>query len=71
MDHYPWVSLDDRKAATWRTAWGFGPRPGRGRWTVIDEDHRTVAPVEAWLEAHRQLWSPNTVRGVTSIFDDI
>ena len=22
-----------------------------------------MAPVEEWLEAHRQLWSPNTVRG--------
>jgi integrase len=30
---------------------------------VIDEDYRTVAPVEEWLEAHRHLWSPNTVRG--------
>ncbi|MCA1681606.1 MAG: site-specific integrase [Actinobacteria bacterium] len=36
-----------------------GPRT----WTVIDEDYRTVAPVEEWLEAHRHLWSPNTVRG--------
>ena len=24
---------------------------------------RTVLPVEDWLEAHRYLWSPNTVRG--------
>jgi integrase len=30
---------------------------------VIDEGYRTVAPVEEWLEAHRHLWSPNTVRG--------
>ncbi|MEU4584446.1 tyrosine-type recombinase/integrase [Kitasatospora aureofaciens] len=30
---------------------------------MIDEKYRTVAPVEEWLEAHRQLWSPNTVRG--------
>jgi integrase len=30
---------------------------------VIDESYRTVAPVEEWLEAHRHLWSPNTVRG--------
>jgi integrase len=30
---------------------------------VIDENYRTVAPVEEWLEAHRHLWSPNTVRG--------
>jgi len=38
--------------------------PGGGRtWTVVDGSYRTVAPVEEWLEAHRQLWSPNTVRG--------
>ena len=37
----------------------FGPRT----WTVIDEGYRTVVPVEEWLEAHRHLWSPNTVRG--------
>jgi integrase len=30
---------------------------------VIDEKYRTVAPVEDWLETHRHLWSPNTVRG--------
>ncbi|MFG2987457.1 hypothetical protein ACGFYQ_40655 [Streptomyces sp. NPDC048258] len=30
---------------------------------MIDEKYRTVAPIEDWLEAHRQLWSPNTVRG--------
>ncbi|WP_329356541.1 tyrosine-type recombinase/integrase [Streptomyces anulatus] len=30
---------------------------------MIDEKYRTVAPVEDWLEAHRPLWSPNTVRG--------
>jgi hypothetical protein len=30
---------------------------------VIDENYRTVAPVEEWLEANRHLWSPNTVRG--------
>ena len=38
--------------------------PGGGRtWTVVDGSYRTVAPVEEWLEAHRQVWSPNTVRG--------
>lgn len=31
-------------------------------WVVIDEAYRTVGPVEQWLEAHRFLWSPNTVR---------
>jgi integrase len=30
---------------------------------VIDGSFQTVAPVEEWLEAHRYLWSPNTVRG--------
>ena len=39
------------------------PPSGARTWTVIDADHRTVAPVEQWLEAHRHLWSPNTVRG--------
>ncbi|MDN5916931.1 MAG: tyrosine-type recombinase/integrase [Pseudonocardia sp.] len=40
-------------------------RTGHGErtWTVLDGQHRTVAPVERWLEAHRHLWSPNTVRG--------
>lgn len=39
------------------------PSSGRRTWTVVDERYRTVAPVEEWLEAHRLLWSPNTVRG--------
>ena len=39
------------------------PSSGPSTWTVIDADYRTVAPVEEWLEAHRCLWSPNTVRG--------
>jgi integrase len=39
------------------------PSGGRRTWTVIDEKYRTVTPVEEWLEAHRHLWSPNTVRG--------
>jgi integrase len=39
------------------------PSSGPPTWTVIDADYRTVAPVEEWLEAHRCLWSPNTVRG--------
>lgn len=30
---------------------------------MVDEAFRTVTPVEDWLEAHRSLWSPNTVRG--------
>jgi Phage integrase, N-terminal SAM-like domain len=38
--------------------------PGGGRtWTVVDGSYRTVVPVEEWLEAHQQVWSPNTVRG--------
>lgn len=39
------------------------PSGGKRTWTVIDEKYRTVGPVEEWLEAHRLLWSPNTVRG--------
>lgn len=39
------------------------PRGGPRTWTVIDAHYLTVAPVEEWLEAHRYLWSPNTVRG--------
>jgi len=30
---------------------------------VVDASYATVGPVEEWLEAHRHLWSPNTVRG--------
>jgi integrase len=30
---------------------------------VVDASYQTVGPVEEWLEAHRHLWSPNTVRG--------
>lgn len=32
-------------------------------WTVLDGSYATVLPVEDWLDAHRHLWSPNTVRG--------
>src|SRR5680860_1519632 len=39
------------------------PCGGPRTWTVIDGSYQTVAPVEEWLEAHRYLWSPNTVRG--------
>ncbi|MFI6958482.1 tyrosine-type recombinase/integrase [Nocardia sp. NPDC050408] len=39
------------------------PSSGRRTWMVIDRSHRTVGPVEEWVEAHRHLWSPNTVRG--------
>ena len=39
------------------------PSGGTRTWTVIDGSFQTVAPVEEWLEAHRYLWSPNTVRG--------
>jgi integrase len=42
------------------------PPGGRRTWTVVDGSYRTVAPVEEWLEAHRQLWSPNTVRGYST-----
>lgn len=30
---------------------------------MIDAEYKTVGPVEEWLEFHRPLWSPNTVRG--------
>ena len=43
------------------------PSVGPRTWTVIDEGYRTVAPVEEWLEAHRHLWSPNTVRGYATV----
>jgi IstB-like ATP binding protein/Phage integrase, N-terminal SAM-like domain len=39
------------------------PSGGPRTWTVIDGSYQTVGPVEEWLEAHRYLWSPNTVRG--------
>ncbi|MEV0901268.1 tyrosine-type recombinase/integrase [Actinoplanes sp. NPDC049802] len=39
------------------------PAGGARTWTVVDGGYRTVLPVEDWLEAHRHLWSPNTVRG--------
>lgn len=42
------------------------PPDGTRTWTVIGADYRTVAPVEEWLEAHRYLWSPNTVRGYST-----
>ncbi|MFD7846799.1 tyrosine-type recombinase/integrase [Nocardia sp. NPDC059764] len=41
---------------------GVRPPGSRRTWTVIGEDYRTVAPVEEWLESHRQEWSPNTIR---------
>lgn len=39
------------------------PAGGDRTWTVVDGSYATVGPVEEWLEAHRHLWSPNTVRG--------
>ncbi|MDV7246580.1 MULTISPECIES: site-specific integrase [Rhodococcus] len=39
------------------------PPGGSRTWTVVDASYRTVDPVEEWLESHRTLWSPNTVRG--------
>jgi integrase len=46
-------------------AYGLAVKPPGGvrTWTVIDASYQTVRPVEEWLEAHRHLWSPNTVRG--------
>ena len=42
------------------------PSGGPRTWTVIDEGYRTVVPVEEWLESHRHLWSPNTIRGYST-----
>lgn len=39
------------------------PAGGQRTWTVLGADFATVGPVEMWIEAHRHLWSPNTVRG--------
>lgn len=39
------------------------PSDGQRTWTVLGEGYTTVGPVEEWIEAHRHLWSPNTVRG--------
>ncbi|AFM20033.1 site-specific recombinase XerD (plasmid) [Mycolicibacterium chubuense NBB4] len=39
------------------------PAGGQRTWTVLGEDYATVGPVEEWIEAHRHVWSPNTVRG--------
>lgn len=39
------------------------PVGGQRTWTVLGEDYATVGPIEEWIEAHRHLWSPNTVRG--------
>jgi hypothetical protein len=38
------------------------PAGGPRTWTVLDCAYGTVLPVEEWLEMHRHLWSPNTVR---------
>jgi integrase len=38
------------------------PAEGPRTWTVLDSGYGTVLPVEDWLETHRHLWSPNTVR---------
>lgn len=38
------------------------PADGPRTWTVLDGAYGTVLPVEEWLETHRHLWSPNTVR---------
>jgi integrase len=35
-------------------------------WTVLDGSYATVLPVEDWLDSHRHLWSPNTVRAYTT-----
>ena len=42
------------------------PTGGARTWTVVDGSYATVLPVEEWLEAHRHVWSPNTVRAYTT-----
>ncbi len=39
------------------------PLSGERTWSVVDASYATVVPVKEWLEAHRYLWSPNTIRG--------
>ena len=39
------------------------PASGERTWTVAGASYATAGPVEEWLEAHRYLWSANTVRG--------
>ena len=52
-------------------AYSLAVRPAGGdrTWTVVDASYATVGPVEEWLEAHRHLWSPNTVRGYANRCD--
>src|SRR5258707_6553001 len=39
------------------------PAGGDRTWTVRNASYAAVGRVEEWVEAHRYLWSPNTVRG--------
>jgi integrase len=63
MQCYQREFSDETETASVAHCLAVRPSGGRRTWTVIDEKYRTVAPVEEWLEAHRRLWSPNTVRG--------
>jgi hypothetical protein len=63
LPSYPRGFSDEKERWSWRIAWRCGLRAGDRTWTVVDASYATVGPVEEWLEAHRYLWSPNTVRG--------
>lgn len=40
---------------------------GQRTWTVVGDDYSVVGPVEDWLDANRELWSPNTVRAYATV----
>jgi integrase len=54
---------DEKEQAAMAYCLAVRPAGGDRTWTVVDVSYATVGPVEEWLEAHRHLWSPNTVRG--------
>ena len=40
---------------------------GERTWTVVGDDYSVAGPVEEWLDASRELWSPNTVRAYATV----
>src|SRR5664280_1073341 len=66
--HRRFLVISGSSATRWNVATvanslAVRPSGGARTWTVVGEGYQTVIPVEDWLEAHRYLWSPNTVRG--------